>query len=63
MTKTYAVGIIGVSRFLYSDAASSSEGSDPFLLPLLEDEVHLRGGLRSAIIADSIDGELCQHHG
>ena len=56
MTKTYAVDIIGVSRFQMTpttgevkflqdqDSVLVPEGPDPFLLPLLEDEVHLCGG-------------------
>ena len=44
MSKTYAVDIIGVSRFLYSDD-SVKFLRDLSLLPLLEDEVHLFGGI------------------
>ena len=59
MTKTYAVDIIGVSRFLYSD------GSVKFLkdqtrsyFPYWKMKSTSVVALRSAIIADSIDGEI-----
>ena len=44
MTKTYAVDIVGVSRFLYPNDGVKFLKSEPFLLPLLDDEAHLRGG-------------------
>ena len=58
MTKTYAVDIIGVSRFLYSDDGVKFLKNQIRSLPLLEDESTSVVALRSAIIADSIDGEI-----
>ena len=59
MTKTYSVDIVGVSRFLYSDdGVKFLKDQTASYFPLLEDEVHFVVALRSAIIADSIDGEI-----
>ena len=45
MSKTYAVDIIGVSRFLYSDdGVKFLKDQTRSYFPLLEDEVHFRGG-------------------
>ena len=59
MTKTYAVDIIGVSRFLYSDdGVKFLKDQTRSYFPYWKMKSTSVVGLRSAIIADSIDGEI-----
>ena len=59
MTKTYAVDIIGVSRFLYSnDGVKFLKDQTRSYFPYWEMKFTSVVALRSAIIADSIDGEI-----
>ena len=59
MTKTYAVDIIGVSRFLYSDdGVKFLKDQTRSYLPYWKMKSTSVVALRSAIIADSIDGEI-----
>ena len=57
MTKTYAVDIIGVSRFLYSDDGVKFYDQTRSYFPYWKMNTSVVA-LRSAIIADSIDGEI-----
>ena len=59
MTKTYAVDIIGVSRFLYSDdGVKFLKDQTRSYFPYWKMKSTSVVALRSAIIADSIDGEI-----
>ena len=59
MTKTYAVDIIGVSRFLYSDdGVKFLKDQTRSYFPNWKMKSTSVVALRSAIIADSIDGEI-----
>ena len=59
MTKTYAVDIIGVSRFLYSnDGVKFLKYQTRSYFPYWTMTPTSVVALRSAIIADSIDGEI-----
>ena len=59
MTKTYAVDIIGVSRFLYSDdGVKFLKDQTRSYFPYWKTKSTSVVALRSAIIADSIDGEI-----
>ena len=59
MTKTYAVDIIGVSRFLYSNVgAKFLKDQTRSYFPYWKMKSASEVALRSAIIADSIDGEI-----
>ena len=59
MTKTYAVDIIGVSRFLYSnDGVKFLKDQTRSYFPYWTMTPTSVVALRSAIIADSIDGEI-----
>ena len=59
MTKTYAVDIIGVSRFLYSDdGVKFLKDQTRSYFPYWKNKSTSVVALRSAIIADSIDGEI-----
>ena len=59
MTKTYAVDIIGVSRFLYSDdGVRFLKDQTRSYFPYWEMKSTSVVALRSAIIADSIDGHI-----
>ena len=59
MTKTYAVDIIGVSRFLYSDdGVKFLKDQTRSYFPYWKMKSASVVALRSAIIADSIDGEI-----
>ena len=59
MTKTYAVDIIGVSRFLYSDdGVKFLKDQTRSYVPYWKMKSTSVVALRSAIIADSIDGEI-----
>ena len=59
ITKTYAVGIVGVSRFLYSnDGVKFLKDQTRSYFPNWTMEPTSVVALRSAIIADSIDGEI-----
>ena len=59
MTKTYAVDIIGVSRFLYSDdGVKFLKDQTRSYFPYWKMKSSAVVALRSAIVADSIDGEI-----
>ena len=59
MTKTYAVDIIGVSRFLYSDdGVKFLKDQTRSYFPYWKMKSTSVVALRSAIVADSIDGEI-----
>ena len=59
MTKTYAVDIIGVSRFLYSDdGVKFLKDQTRSYFPYWKMKSTAVVALRSAIVADSIDGEI-----
>ena len=59
MTKTYAVDIIGVSRFLYSDdGVKFLKDQTRSYFPYWKMKSTPVVALRSAIVADSIDGEI-----
>ena len=59
MTKTYAVDIIGVHRFLYSDdGVKFLKDQTRSYFPYWKMKSTSVVALRSAIIADSIDGEI-----
>ena len=59
MTKTYAVDIVGVSRFLYSnDGVKFLKDQTRSYFPYWTMTPTSVVALRSAIIADSIDGEI-----
>ena len=59
MTKTYAVDIIGVSRFLYSNVGVKFlKDQTRSYFPYWKMKSTSVVALRSAIIADSIDGEI-----
>ena len=59
MTKTYAVDLIGVSRFLYSsDGEAWLDEQTRSYFPYWMKKKTAVVALRSAIIADSIDGQL-----
>ena len=59
MTKTYAVDIVGVSRFLYSDeGVTFLKDQTRSYFPYWKMKSTSVVALRSAIIADSIDGEI-----
>ena len=59
MTKTYAVDIIGVSRFLYSDdGVRFLKDQTRSYFPYWKMKSTAVVALRSAIVADSIDGEI-----
>jgi len=59
MTKTYAVDIIGVHRFLYSDdGVKFLKDQTRSYFPYWKMKFTSVVALRSAIIADSIDGEI-----
>ena len=59
MTKTYAVDIIGVSRFLYSDdGVKFLKDQTASYFPYWEMKSTSVVALRSAIIADSVDGNI-----
>ena len=59
MTKTYAVDIIGVSRFLYSDdGVRFLKDQTRSYFPYWKMKSTSVVALRSAIVADSIDGEI-----
>ena len=59
MTKTYAVDIIGVSRFLYSDdGVRFLKDQTRSYFPHWKMKSTSVVALRSAIVADSIDGEI-----
>ena len=59
MTKTYAVDIVGVSRFLYSDdGVKFLKDQTRSYFPYWKMKSTSVVALRSAIIADSIDGEI-----
>ena len=59
MTKTYAVDIVGVSRFLYSnDGVKFLKDQTRSYFPYWTMKPTSVVALRSAIIADSIDGEI-----
>ena len=59
MTKTYAVDIIGVSRFLYSDdGVKFLKDQTRSYSPHWKMKSSAVVALRSAIVADSIDGEI-----
>ena len=59
MTKTYAVDIVGVSRFLYSnDGVKFLKDQTRSYFPYWIMKPTSVVALRSAIIADSIDGEI-----
>ena len=59
MTKTYAVDIVGVSRFLYSnDGVKFLKDQTRSYFPYWMMKPTSVVALRSAIIADSIDGEI-----
>ena len=59
MTKAYAVDIIGVSRFLYSDdGVKFLKEQTRSYFPYWEMKFTSVVALRSAIMADSIDGEI-----
>ena len=59
MTKTYAVDIIGVSRFLYSNVGVKFlKDQTRSYFPYWKMKSASVVALRSAIIADSIDGEI-----
>ena len=59
MTKTYAVDIIGVSRFLYSqDGVKFLKAQAHSYFPCLKMKYTSVVALRSAIIADSVDGKI-----
>ena len=59
MTKTYSVDIVGVSRFLYSDdGVKFLKDQTASYFPYWKMKSTSVVALRSAIIADSIDGEI-----
>ena len=59
MTKTYAVDIIGVHRFLYSDdGVKFLKDQTRSYFPYWKMKSSAVVALRSAIVADSIDGEI-----
>ena len=59
MTKFYAVDIVGVSRFLYSeDGVKFLKDQTRSYFPYWKMKSTSVVALRSAIIADSIDGEI-----
>ena len=59
MTKTYEVDFIGVSRFLYSkDGEAFLDDQTKSYFPYWRKKKTATVALRSAIIADSVDGEL-----
>ena len=66
LNKTYSVSLVGVSRFLYSDAGVKflKNASDSYF-PYWSMNTYAVQALRSAIIADSEDGDdlLGRDHG
>ncbi len=59
MTKTYAVDIVGVSRFLYSeDGVKFLKDQTRSYFPYWKQTETAVVALRSAIIADSVDGSI-----
>ncbi len=59
MTKTYAVNLVGVSRFLYSDAGVKFlKNATNSYFPYYSMNTYAVQALRSAIISDSKDGSI-----
>ena len=59
MTKTYEVDIIGVSRFLYSDDGEAFlDDQTKSYFPYWQKKKTATVALRSAIIADAVDGSI-----
>ena len=62
MTKTYAVDIVGVHRFLYSkDGVAFLKDQTKSYLPYWRKKKTAVVALRSAIIADSVDGKISSY--
>ena len=62
MTKTYAVDIVGVHRFLYSkDGVAFLKDQTKSYLPYGRKKKTAVVALRSAIIADSVDGKISSY--
>ncbi len=59
MNKTYTVSLVGVSRFLYSDAGVKFlKNATNSYFPYWSMNTYAVQALRSAIIADSVDGSI-----
>ena len=59
MTKTYSVDLVGVSRFLYSDAGVKFlKNASNSYFPYYSMNTYAVQALRSAIIADAADGSI-----